>query len=181
MTTDDIFGRKTFETTSLTQLLTSGKLPKLSPGIKNLSVKSQSALVQAVIESPTAARSIAAVIAAGAQVPVVESRKSSKINVTGSTGLSADPWPLSGNGVLPAATATITARQLLSDNGQTDRSILLSKLATEKAFLDVEVAVDQTLKALIEANDLKLSSERTIEIIDYYLNLYTFRDKPFLE
>ena len=180
MTTDDIFGRKTFETTSLTQLLTSGKSPKLSPGIKNLSVKSQSALVQAVIESPTAARSIAAVIAAGAQIPVVESRKSSKINVTGSTGLSADPWPLSGNGVLPAATATITARQLLSDNGQTDRSILLSKLATEKAFLDVEVAVDQTLKALIEANDLKLSSEKTIEIIDYYLDLYNAREELVL-
>ena len=43
--------------------------------------------------------------------------------------------------------------------------------------MEVEVSVDQTLKALIEANDLKLSSKKTFEIIDYYLFLFNAREE----
>ena len=167
MTTDDIFGVKRFEKMSLAEFLTAEPSQIVKPSIKKLPVKSTSALVQAVLEAPSAARSIAAATAAGAQVPIVESQKSSKVNITGSTGLSADPWPLSGNGVLGAVNATITARQLLSDNGQTDRSILLSELGTKRALLEVEVAVDRTLKAVVQASDLKISSEKQVKIIDY--------------
>ena len=180
MTTDDIFGVKRFKKMSLAEFLTAEPSQIVKPSIKKLSVKSTSALVQAVLEAPSAARSIAAATAAGAQVPIVESQKSSKINITGSTGLSADPWPLKGNGVLPATNATITARQLLSDNGQTDRSILLSELGTKRALLEVEVAVERTLKAVVQASDLKISSEKQVKIIDYYLDLYNAREELVL-
>jgi outer membrane protein TolC len=183
MTTDDVFGVKRFKKMSLAEFLTAEPSPVVissekKPLIK--SIKSTSALVQAIMEAPSTARSIAVATATDAQVPVVESRKSSKIDITGSTGLSADPWPLKGNGVLGAANATITARQLLSDNGQTDRSILLSEMATKKALLEVEVAVDRTLKAVVQASDIKISSEKQIKIIDYYLNLYNAREELVL-
>ena len=180
MTTDDIFGVKTFKQMSLTDLLTAEPSPPVTPSVKLSPIKSASALIQAVMDAPSAARSLAAVAAVDAQVAVVKTQKSSKVNITGSTGLSADPWPLKGNSVLPAANATITARQLLSDNGQTDRSILLGELATQRALLEVEVAVDRTLNALIQANDLKSSSEKQVEIIDYYLDLYNAREELVL-
>jgi hypothetical protein len=176
MTTDDIFGVKTFKKTSLIEFLTSEGIPISNPDVNQSPIQSTSALLQAVLEAPSAARSIAAARATAAQVSIVETQKSSKINITGSTGLSADPWPLKGNAVLPAVNATITARQLLSDNGQTDRSISLSELGAQKAFLEVEIAIDQTLKALIEANDVKVASEKQVKIIDYYLDLYNARE-----
>ena len=152
----------------------------LIPETKLAPVKSKSALVQAVLEAPSTARSIAAAQAAVAQVSVIKTQKSSKIGITGATGLNADPWPLSGNSVLPAVTASITARQLLSDNGQTDRSISLGELGANAAFLEVEVAADQLLKALIDAHDIKTASEKTIKIIDYYLDLYNAREELVL-
>ena len=180
MTTDDIFGVKTFEKISLVDLLTAEKSPVLVSEVKLASAKSKSALVQAIIETPSSARTIAAASVAGAQVLVTKTRKSSKIDITGATGLNADPWPLSGNSLLPATTASISAQQLLSDNGQTERSILLSQLAAEMALLQVEVAVDASLKALIEANYIKVSSENTIKIIDHYLDLYNAREELVL-
>ena len=180
MTTDDIFGVNTFKKISLVDFLVSEGPPILSTENKKDPVKSTSALVQAVMEAPSTARSVATAQAAYAQVLVTKTQKSSKIDITGATGLNADPWPLSGNSVLPAATASITARQLLSDNGQTDRSISLSELGADAALLEVEVAVDQTLKKLIEANDIKAASEKTIEIIDHYLDLYNAREQLVL-
>ena len=172
MTTDDIFGVNTFKEISLANLLISKSPPVLSTEPKRAPVKSTSILVRAVMEAPSTARSVAAAQAASAQVLVTKTQKSSKVNISGATGLNADPWPLSGNSVLPALSASITAQQLLSDNGQTDRSITLSQLASNGAFLEVEVAVDQTLKALIEANDIKTASESQITIIDAGLELY---------
>ena len=94
MTTDDIFGVKRFKKMSLAEFLTAEPPQIVIPSVKKSPVKkSTSALVQAVMEAPSAARSIAAATAASAQVPIVESQKSSKVNITGSTGLSADPWP----------------------------------------------------------------------------------------
>ena len=107
MTTDDIFGVKTFEKISLVDLLTAEKSPVLVSEVKLASAKSKSALVQAIIETPSSARTIAAASVAGAQVLVTKTRKSSKIDITGATGLNADPWPLSGNSLLPATTASI--------------------------------------------------------------------------
>ena len=180
MTRDDIFGVKTFEKISLVDLLTAEKSPVLAPKVKLPTAKSKSALVQAVIEAPSSARTIAAASVAGAQVLVTKTQKSSKIDITGATGLNADPWPLSGNSLLPAASASISAKQLLSDNGQTERSILLSQLAAETALLQVEVAVDASLKALIETNYIKVSSENTIKVIDHYLDLYNAREELVL-
>ena len=180
MTTNDIFGVETFKKISLVDLLTAESSPILSPETKRVPVKSKSALVQALLEAPSTARSIAAAQAAVAQVSVIKTQKSSKIGITGATGLNADPWPLSGNSVLPAVTASITARQLLSDNGQTDRSISLSELGANAAFLEVEVAADQLLKVLIDAHDIKTASEKTIKIIDYYLDLYNAREELVL-
>ena len=177
MTAHDVFGVNTFKKISFPSLLMSKSSPVLNQEIKLAPSNSVSALIQAVIEAPSAARSLATAQAAYAQVLVTKTQKSSKIDITGATGLNADPWPLSGNSILPAASASITARQLLSDNGQTDRSISLSLLGADAALLEVEVAVDQTLKALVDANDLKVASEKTITIIDYYLNLYNAREE----
>ena len=172
MNSDDIFGVNTFKKISLVDLLLSKSPPILITETELVPLKSNSLLVQAVMESPSTARSVAAAQAAYAQILITKTQKSSKVDISGATGLNADPWPLSGNTVLPAASASITARQLLSDNGQTDRSISLSQLAANAAFLEVEVAVDQTLKALIEANDIKTASENQIIIIDEGLDLY---------
>ena len=180
MTKNDIFGVKLFEKTSLVDLLTSEKLPVAVPEAKLLPVKSTSSLVQAVMEAPSSARTIAAAGVAGAQVLVTQTQKSSKIDITGATGLNADPWPLSGNSLLPAASASISAQQLLSDNGQTERSILLSQLAAKTALLQVEVAIEASLRALIEASYIKSSSEDTIKIIDHYLDLYNAREELVL-
>ena len=93
MTRDDIFGVKTFEKISLVDLLTAEKSPVLVPKVKLPPPESKSALVQAVIEAPSSARTIATASVAGAQVLVAKTQKPSKIDITGATGLNADPWP----------------------------------------------------------------------------------------
>ena len=82
MTTDDIFGRKTFENISLVELLLSEKSPILSPETepKTDPVKIESGIVSALLEVPSVARSIAAAFAAEAQISVTETQKSSKID-----------------------------------------------------------------------------------------------------
>ena len=66
MTTDDIFGVKRFKKMSLAEFLTAEPSKIVIPSVKKSPVKSTSALVQAIMEAPSAARSIAAATAAGA-------------------------------------------------------------------------------------------------------------------
>ena len=87
--------------------------------------QNSSPLVQALFEAPTVARSFSAAIAAKAQVRIVTTEKSSKVDLSGSTGLTGE----NNHSTKGAAAATVKAYKLLYDNGQTDRSILLSELA----------------------------------------------------
>ena len=75
MTTDDIFGVKTFKKTSLIEFLTSEGIPISNPDVNQSPIQSTSALLQAVLEAPSAARSIAAARATAAQVSIVETQK----------------------------------------------------------------------------------------------------------
>ena len=109
--------------------------------------QSSSPLVQALFEAPTVARSLSAAIAAKAQVRIVTTEKSSKVDLSGSTGLTGE----NNHSTKGAAAATVKAYKLLYDNGQTDRSILLSELAAQSALRDAEIILDETLQEVVEA------------------------------
>jgi hypothetical protein len=68
ITPGDVFSKKSVEA------------PITNPSLKVLSVKNSSTLVQAVLEVPRAARSIAVAAVARAQVTVVEIQKAAKID-----------------------------------------------------------------------------------------------------
>lgn len=134
--------------------------------------QSSSPLVQALFEAPTVARSFSAAIAAKAQVRIVTTEKSSKVDLSGSTGFTGE----NNRSTKGAAAATVKAYKLLYDNGQTDRSILLSELAAQSASLEANVVVDETLQKVIEAYGTRLAAKETVNIIDYYLGLYNARE-----
>jgi outer membrane protein TolC len=140
--------------------------PVLNSSSKASTTRNTTPLAQAIFDTPTVARSFAVARAAGAQVLVVTTDKVSKIDVSGSTGFS----------VKSAAAATVTAYKMLWDNGQTDRSILLSELAAQAAALEAQIIVDETLQKIIEAYNTKTSSDEKIKIINYYLGLYNERE-----
>ena len=107
----------------------------------SLPPQSSSPLLQALFEAPTVARSFSAAIAAKAQVRIVTTEKSSKVDLSGSTGLTGE----NNHSTKGAAAATVKAYKLLYDNGQTDRSILLSELAAQSALRDAETILDYIL------------------------------------
>ena len=134
--------------------------------------QSSSPLVQALFEAPTVARSLSAAIAAKAQVRIVTTEKSSKVDLSGSTGLTGE----NNRSTKGAAAATVQAYKLLYDNGQTDRSILLSELAAQSASRDAEIVLDETLQKVVEAYSTRSAARDTVKIIDYYLGLYNARE-----
>ena len=138
----------------------------------SLPPQSSSPLLQALFEAPTVARSFSAAIAAKAQVRIVTTEKSSKVDLSGSTGLTGE----NNHSTKGAAAATVKAYKLLYDNGQTDRSILLSELAAQSALRDAETILDETLKKVVEAYGTRSAAKETVKIIDYYLELYNARE-----
>ena len=138
--------------------------------------KSTSALVRSVLKVPNAAKSIAAALAAKAQVSVAETQKATKVDMSASTGLNDE----ANDSIQGVAIATVTARKILDDNGQTDRAILLSKLTAKGAVIEAHLSVDKALQTLIQAHDSKVAAEKTIQIIDYYLEIYNARENLVL-
>ena len=134
--------------------------------------QSSSPLVQALFEAPTVARSLSAAIAAKAQVRIITTEKSSKVDLSGSTGLTGE----NNRSTKGAAAATVQAYKLLYDNGQTDRSILLRELAAQSASRDAEIVLDETLQKVVEAYSTRSAAKETVKIIDYYLGLYNARE-----
>ena len=126
--------------------------------------QNSSPLVQALFEAPTVARSFSAAIAAKAQVRIVTTEKSSKVDLSGSTGLTGE----NNRSTKGAAAATVQAYKLLYDNGQTDRSILLSELAAQSASRDAEIVLDETLQKVVEVYSTRSAAKETVKIIDYY-------------
>ena len=111
-------------------------------------------------------------IAAKAQVRIVTTEKSSKVDLSGSTGLTGE----NNHSTKGAAAATVKAYKLLYDNGQTDRSILLSELAAQSASRDAEIILDETLQKVVQAYGTRSAARDTVKIIDYYLGLYNARE-----
>ena len=134
--------------------------------------ESSSPLVQALFEAPAVDRSFAAAVAVKAQVAIATTAKSSKVDFSGSTGLTGE----NNRSTAGTAAATITANRLLYDNGQTDRSILLRELTAQSASLEAEVVLDETLQEIIQAFGRRTSAKETIRIIDYHLGLYNARE-----
>lgn len=135
-------------------------------------LESSSPLVQALFEAPAVNRAFAAAVAANAQVAIATTAQFSKVDFSGSTGLTGE----NNRSTAGTAAATITANRLLYDNGQTDRSILLSELAAESASLQAEVIVDETLQEILQAYGRRTSAKEKVRIIDYHLGLYNARE-----
>jgi hypothetical protein len=136
--------------------------------IKSKTSHASSKLMQAIFDNPTVARSFAAAKAASLQTEVVKSGKNSKLDFNGSAGLAGK----SGQSAKEAGSASVTAYRLLSDNGQTDLSIVASGLAAEIVVLEAEIVFDDVLRSVLESYGEYNSALKKIDIIDFYINAY---------
>tara|TARA_B100000767_G_scaffold142399_1_gene134527 strand:+ start:751 stop:2085 length:1335 start_codon:yes stop_codon:yes gene_type:complete len=139
-------------------------------------VKSSSSLVQAVFANPEIARSFAEIEAAKSQVLILNVNKASKIDLSGSTGLTSS----NNLNAVGGAVATIKAHRLLFDNGQTDRSILLSKLQAQSKTQAALITIDESLQKILTVYIEQTTSKEVIKIIDYYLDLYNEQENLIL-
>ena len=139
-------------------------------------VESSSSLVQAVFANPEIARSFAEIEAAKSQVLILNVNKASKIDLSGSTGLTSS----NNLNAVGGAVATIKAHRLLFDNGQTDRSILLSKLQAQSKTQAALITIDEKLKKILTVYIEQTTSKEVIKIIDYYLDLYNEQENLIL-
>ena len=139
-------------------------------------VKSSSSLVQAVFANPEIARSFAEIEAAKSQVLILNVNKASKIDLSGSTGLTSS----NNLNAVGGAVATIKAHRLLFDNGQTDRSILLSKLQAQSKTQAALITIDEKLQKILTVYIEQTTSKEVIKIIDYYLDLYNEQENLIL-
>ena len=160
----------------LTKVITSApettSVPKPIPIYLSLIPQSSSPLLQALFEAPEVTRSFATATVAKAQVAIATSAKSTKVDLSGSTGLTSE----SNSSAVGTAVATIKANRLLYDSGQTDRSIRLSILDAQSASHEAEITVGKTLQKIAQAYDLIKTGKETLKIIDYYLGLYNARE-----
>ena len=134
----------------------------------SLFVESSSSLVQAVFANPVIARSFAEIEAAKSQVLILKVNKVSKIDLSGSTGLTSS----NNLNAEAGAIATIKAHRLLFDNGQTDRSISLSELQAQSKTQAALITIDEILQNILTVYIEQTSSKEVTKIIDYYLDLY---------
>ena len=139
-------------------------------------VESSSSLVQAVFANPEIARSFAEIEAAKSQVLILNVNKASKIDLSGSTGLTSS----NNLNAVGGAVATIKANRLLFDNGQTDRSILLSKLQAQSKTQAALITIDEKLQKILTVYIEQTTSKEVIKIIDYYLDLYNEQENLIL-
>ena len=139
-------------------------------------VESPSSLVQAVFANPEIVRSFAKIEAAKSQVLILDVNKASKIDLSGSTGFTSS----NNLNAEAGAIATIKAHRLLFDNGQTDRSILLSKLQAQSETQAALITIDEKLQKILTVYIEHTTSKEVIKIIDYYLDLYNERENLIL-
>ena len=136
--------------------------------IKSKTSHLSSKLMQAIFDNPSVARSFAAAKAANLQTEVVKSGKNSKLDFNGSVGMAGK----SGQSAKEAGSASVTAYRLLSDNGQTDLSIVASGIAAEIAILEAEIVFDDVLRSVLESYGEYNSALKNIDMIDFYINAY---------
>jgi hypothetical protein len=135
-------------------------------------IKSSSALVQAILQIPSVSQSLAVARVAQSQVAISQSEKAFKVQATGSTGINSE----SNDSTEGAIILGVTAEKLLYDNGQTDRSILVSQLAANTATLEAQIFIDQTLQKVVDAYLARATASNITNIIGHYINRFNKRE-----
>ncbi len=130
--------------------------------------KSSSYIAQAIFEMPSVSRSIVAAQAAKSRVSIAKAAKKLTVNASNSTGLNSE----TNDGSQGAFLITVSAQKLLEDNGQADRSILLSELIAESAILEAQIDVDQTLQKILDAYTSQNTASKVDGIIDHYVGMF---------
>ena len=131
-----------------------------------------SALVQAIVSKPAVSRALTSAAVAKERVAISQTQKEITVSASGSSGFETDTDDGS-EGVLIVG---VTAQKLLSDNGQTDRSIYLSELLAETARLESQIAFDQALNQILDAYISESTALEVDRIITYYVALFNERE-----
>ena len=140
---------------------------------KPLALKTNSsALVQAIVSKPAVSRTLTSAAVAKERVAIIRSQKKMTMSASGSSGFKADTDDGS-EGVLIVG---VTAQKLLSDNGKTDRSIYLSELLAETAKLESQIAFDEALQQILDADFTQSTALEVDRIITYYVALFNERE-----
>ena len=134
--------------------------------------KSSSHIAQAIFAMPSVSRSIVAAQAAQSRVSIAEVAKKLTVNASSSTGLNSE----TNDGSQGAFLLTVSAQKLLEDNGQADKSILLSELIAEAAILEAQIDVDQTLQKILDAYTSQNTASKVDGIIDHYVGMFNERE-----
>tara|TARA_B100000768_G_scaffold132205_1_gene122828 strand:+ start:807 stop:1916 length:1110 start_codon:yes stop_codon:yes gene_type:complete len=101
-------------------------------------------------------------------VSIAKAAKKLTVNASNSTGLNSE----TNDGSQGAFLITVSAQKLLEDNGQADRSILLSELIAESAILEAQIDVDQTLQKILDAYTSQNTASKVDGIIDHYVGMF---------
>ena len=140
---------------------------------KPVSLKTtSSALVQAIVSTPTVSRALSSAAATKERVAVTKTQKEMTVSGSGSSGFETDTDDGS-EGVLIVG---VTAQKLLNDNGKTDRAIYLSELLAETAKLESQIAFDQALQQILDAYIARSTALEVDRIITYYVTLFNERE-----
>ena len=131
-----------------------------------------SALVKAIVSTPAVSRALSSAAATKERVAVARTQKEMTVSGSGSSGFETDTDDGS-EGVLIVG---VTAQKLLNDNGKTDRAIYLSELLAETAKLESQIAFDQALQQILDANIARSTALEVDRIIKYYVALFNERE-----
>ena len=131
-----------------------------------------SALVQAIVSTPSVARALSSAEATKERVAVTRTQKEMTVSASGSSGFETDTDDGS-EGVLIVG---VTAQKLLSDNGKSDRAIYLSELLAQTAKLESQITFDQALQQILDAYIVQSTALEVDRIITYYVTLFNERE-----
>ena len=140
---------------------------------KPLALKTNSsALVQAIVSNPAVSRALTSAAVAKERVAISQTQKKITVSASGSSGFETDTDDGS-DGVLIVG---VTAQKLLNDNGKTDRAIYLSELLAETAKLESQIAFDEALQQILDADFTQSTALEVDRIITYYVALFNERE-----
>ena len=161
-----------FDNARTSKILLPATVPVDQVNKKLPAVSSQSSLVNAIYINPEVARSLAAINAANSKVLILNAKKVSKIDLSGSTGFTSQ----NDFNTKVGAVATVKVSRVLFENGQVDRSILIGDLNAQSVSQEALIVFDKTLQKILKAQIEKNASRKIVKVIDHYLNLYNQRE-----
>ena len=131
-----------------------------------------SALVQAIVSKPSVSRALSSATVTKERVAITRSQKEMTVSAIGSSGFETD----TDDGSEGVFIVGVTAQKLLSDNGKTDRTIYLSELLAETAKLESQIAFDEALQQILDADFTQSTALEVDRIINYYVALFNERE-----